>query len=352
MKKLEVDFINFLNTDNIDQIMYFSDNSTYKNFIIQLNEELNLAYNQENSYVNDESHLCLQKIMYRINRLKMFWLDNFSNYKNETSMFINDIRNRIEKRWQEWELSQLKVNEISNIKDIKSYLFDMCSNDLNDKSASPHQIYISEEMQLEGYKKVLEIFSMDALAEASWLAWSLGGQVSQTQLTLSRIFIEEYGNGKLQHKHSTYFKNMLEELNMEISPEYYIDSVTWEFLATINHFFMMANWKQLYLRFIGSFLYMELNTPNGFYFYDEATKRLGVNNVGKTYWNVHIIEDKRHGEWMLNEAALPMIEEYPEQAWEIILGYEQQKSISRRSGISVAKAAKIADSKNLSFASI
>lgn len=88
---------------------------------------------------------------------------------------------------------------------------------------------------------------------------------------------------------------------------------------------------------------MELNTPNGFYFYDKATQRLGVNNTDKTYWNVHIIEDKRHGEWMLNDAALPMIERYPEQAWEIVLGYEHQKAISRRSGVSVANAAKLAD---------
>lgn len=336
MKNIEKDFIHLSEMDNVDELMYFQQRDTYNNFVNDLEKELNLAYRLNDS----ESHLAMQKILYRINRLKLFWCDDLNNYKNESSMFINDIRNKIEKRWQEWELSQLPVQEISEIKDVKTYIFDMCEKDLNDKSAAPHQKYLSDEMDLEGYKKVLEIFSIDALAEASWLAWSLGGQVSQTQLTLSRIFIEEYGNGKLQFKHSTYFKNMLEEVNLNTEPEYYLDSVTWEFLATVNHFFMMANWKKLYLRFIGSFLYMELNTPNAFYFYDQGTQRLGVNNLGKTYWNVHIVEDKRHGEWMLNEAALPMIEAYPDLAYEIILGYEQQKRISRRSGISVAEEAK------------
>lgn len=336
MKNIEKDFINLLEKDNIDELMYFQQRDTYNDFINDLEKELNLAYGLNDS----EAHLAMQKILYRINRLKLFWCDDLNNYKNESSMFINDIRNKIEKSWQEWELSQLPVQEISEIKDVKKHIFEMCEKDLNDKSAAPHQKYLSDEMDLDGYKKVLEIFSIDALAEASWLAWSLGGQVSQTQLTLSRIFIEEYGNGKLQFKHSTYFKNMLEELNLNTEPEYYLDSVTWEFLATVNHFFMMANWKKLYLRFVGSFLYMELNTPNAFYFYDKGTQRLGVNNVGKTYWNVHIVEDKRHGEWMLNEAALPMIEAYPDLAYEIILGYEQQRKISSRSGKSIAEAAK------------
>lgn len=346
MKNIEQKFIEFLNLDNIDQLMYFTERDVYYSFIQELNNELESAYTLNNS----QSHLFLQKIMYRINRLKLFWNDSLDNYKNESSMFINDIRNKIETRWQEWELSQLPVKEIASIKNTKQYITEICKKDLENKEAAPHQKYLSEKMTLEGYKRVLEIFSIDALAEASWLAWSLGGQVSQTQLTLTRIFLEEYGNGKLQYKHSTYFKNMLEELNLNTTPEYYLDSVTWEFLATVNHFFMMANWKRLYIKFVGSFLYMELNTPNAFYFYNKATERLNVNNYDKSYWNVHIIEDKRHGEWMLNEAAYPIIEMYPDKAYQIILGYEQQKNISRRSGISVAEAAKKAELKQVVLA--
>lgn len=340
MQNTEKIFDQLLAIDNIDKEIYNDDKSVYNNFIDSLNKEIDGAYNLNNS----ESHLILQKIMYKINRLKLFWYDDLNNYKNESSMFINDIRNRIEADWQKWELSQLPLQKISEISNIEEYMVKMCMDDLEPKPASIGQKYLAEEISLNGYKKVLEIFSIDALAEASWLAWSLGGQVSQTQLTLSRIFIEEYGNGKLQHKHSTYFKNMLEELNLNTQPEYYLDSVTWEFLATVNHFFMMANWKKLYLKFVGSFLYMELNTPSAFHYYNQATERLNVNNQGKSYWSIHIIEDKRHGEWMLNEAALPLAKMYPQKAYEIIVGYQQQKNISNRSGMSIVEAAKKAES--------
>ncbi|WNN90977.1 hypothetical protein [Gloeocapsopsis dulcis] len=33
---------------------------------------------------------------------------------------------------------------------------------------------------------------------------------------------------------------------------------------------------------------------------------------------------------MLEEVALPLVEKYPASAWELLLGYEQQKHISKR----------------------
>src|SRR5688500_4698063 len=41
-------------------------------------------------------HLFLQRILYRINRLKFFWYDDLSRYQNECSDYLRSIRNRIE----------------------------------------------------------------------------------------------------------------------------------------------------------------------------------------------------------------------------------------------------------------
>jgi hypothetical protein len=46
---------------------------------------------------------------------------------------------------------------------------------------------------------------------------------------------------------------------------------------------------------------------------------------------------------MLHHIALPLAARYPADAWEITLGYDQQKLISERSGASVARSAQAAE---------
>ena len=48
-----------------------------------------------------------------------------------------------------------------------------------------------------------------------------------------------------------------------------------------------------------------------------AAERLGLNNKAASYWDIHIKEDIRHGQWMLNDVALPLIDMYKDNAWEI-----------------------------------
>jgi hypothetical protein len=62
------------------------------------------------------------------------------------------------------------------------------------------------------------------------------------------------------------------------------------------------------------------------------------------YWELHIREDERHGQWMLNQAALPLAELYPYEAWELVLGYDQEKYMSDRAGEAVVQAVQAAES--------
>jgi hypothetical protein len=41
---------------------------------------------------------------------------------------------------------------------------------------------------------------------------------------------------------------------------------------------------------------------------------------------------------MLNDVALPLAERYPDEAWELVLGYEQQRAMSARAGDATARA--------------
>ena len=55
-----------------------------------------------------------------------------------------------------------------------------------------------------------------------------------------------------------------------------------------------------------------------------------MGEEGTSYWDIHIREDIRHGQWMLQDVTLPLLKQYEDQAWQILLGYNQQKFISLR----------------------
>ena len=68
-----------------------------------------------------------------------------------------------------------------------------------------------------------------------------------------------------------------------------------------------------------------------------------MSQAARCYWELHIKEDKRHGQWMLHDVALPLAAKYPKEAWELVLGYDQQKFISARAGASVARSVRAAE---------
>ena len=82
-------------------------------------------------------------------------------------------------------------------------------------------------------------------------------------------------------------------------------------------------------------MFIEISVPASFKNNKLAGKRLGLSHDAISYWDIHIKEDIRHGQWMLNDIALPLIEKYPENAWEIVMGYDQQKFLSARAAGSI-----------------
>jgi hypothetical protein len=136
---------------------------------------------------------------------------------------------------------------------------------------------------------------------------------------------------------------MLEELGMQTEPEAYFDLVPWELLAIINHSFLLTERKRYFLRYIGGLLYGELSVPAGFRPYRAAGERLGLSAAAMSYWDLHIKVDELHGRWMLDDVALPLVEQYPTDAWELVFGYDQQRLLSDRAGAAVARSAREAD---------
>ena len=136
-------------------------------------------------------------------------------------------------------------------------------------------------MSKVGYRHLLTIASLDGLVEASQLSRVLGGVGSDVQLMLTKILWEEYGGGKLERKHSSYFAAMLEELGLNSKPEAYLDIIPWEVLANINHSFLLSEQKRKFLRYIGGLMYIEISVPTSFRNNKIAGERLGLSHKAK-----------------------------------------------------------------------
>jgi hypothetical protein len=296
---------------------------------------------KRDGYSNEGAHLFLQRVLYRINRLKLFWFDDLNNYRNERSAYLREIRERIEGSWQTWELSHLDVPALMR-EDVSDALLRRSAIDVSPQP-SANARYFRHEVTEIGYRRLLAIASLDGLVEASQLSRTLGGVSNNIHAMMTRLFVEEYGGGRLNRKHSTFFTVMLAQLNMKTEPEAYFDITPWEVLAAINHSFLLSERKRFYLRYIGGLLYTEVSVPASFDNYRAAAERLNFPDAARGYWELHIREDKRHGQWMLHDIAVPLAGRYPNEAWELLLGYVQQKFISERSGDSIIRSVRSAE---------
>ncbi|HEY0174272.1 MAG TPA: iron-containing redox enzyme family protein [Pyrinomonadaceae bacterium] len=290
----------------------------------------------------DAARLFTQRTLYRVNRLKLFWYDDLRAYDNERSGYLRGVRDRIEAAWQASEMKQLAAATLRRERDVAGALRRRAAEDVAPRP-SADGLYFRERVTEAGYRRLLAIASLDGLVEASQLSRTLGGASNKVHEVLTRLLVEEYGGGRLARKHSSFFIRMLEEFGMSTEPEFYFDAVPWETLAAINHSFLLSERKRHFLRYVGGLLYTEVSVPAGFENYRAAAERLGLSPEARGYWELHIKEDERHGRWMLEDVALPLGDMYPSDAWELLLGYDQQKLLSDRAGAAVARAAREAD---------
>ena len=288
------------------------------------------AYAQ-NSQSSELASRFLQRVLYRLNRLNLFWYDDLQNYENERSLYLQSLRDRLESHWQAWEVNQLGTEETKRLdaESAKQGLIERADRDLN-PLVSESKRYLREDLTLSGYRLLLAIASVDGLVEASRLSRILGGASNEIQATLFRVLLEEYGNGRLARKHSTFFAQMMSELHLNIQTEAYLDLVPWQVLASINHNFLLTERKRYFLRYNGGLTYFEIEGPLIYTDYLIAAERLGLSDAAMGYWKLHIREDERHGQWMLTDVALPLVDMYPDNAWELVLGYDQEKFIGDR----------------------
>ena len=142
--RAEQQFIELLETEDLDkQLNAYS--SIASEFEAAIALAIKQAYAEKNS--SDAAHLFLQRVLYRINRLKLFWYDDLRRYTNERSEYLHSIRDRIEASWQEWESSHLDVAALQqlDVEAVTQALISRGEADLNPPLSADSR-YLREEM--------------------------------------------------------------------------------------------------------------------------------------------------------------------------------------------------------------
>lgn len=279
------------------------------------------------------AHLFLQRTLYKINRMVLFWFDDLRNYDNERSLWLAKIRDSIERPWQQWETAQLDIEDYKSksVDELKEMVRQRAAHDV-DPPLGDTASYIKNEMSKEGYRHLLAVGSVDGLVEASRQSRVCGGAANEIMCAIFRVLMEEYGTGRYNKKHSTFFATMMRELGLNEENEFYFDLVPWQSLASMNHNFLLTERRRHYLRYAGGLTFFEVNGPSVYRSYLAAARRVGLSDAAAGYWELHIKEDERHGRQMVEDVAVPLIEQYGTDGWEVLFGYDQEKMMGERAG--------------------
>lgn len=273
-------------------------------FEATLSEAITTAYQQD--FGNDTDLSLIQRVLYQINQMNLGWSDDLQYCTNRQSLYLYYLRSSIESAWQNWEIKQIDLVQLQQL-DAKEALIERAS---AIPLVSPDINYIREQMSHVAYEHWLAINSFENIANLNHIAMK---DIKGSRL---RILHQEYNNGLLRRK--TSLEN--------------IDLVPWELLACANYYFLLTENKSHFLRYVGSLICHEITKSITNKNYQMAAQRLGVLKETTNS------EDLCHKEWILNEVALPLIEMYPHQAWELVLGYDLYQIMSDRASASIVRA--------------
>jgi nitrosourea synthase len=171
----------------------------------------------------------------------------------------------------------------------------------------------------------------DFLSEASAMARAVLGNYGPVQSELMKVFIDEYGYGIHDKKHSTLFENCCTSVGLSPEAHTYYFHYLPSSLALTNYFHHICSNKQLWFRYIGALYYTEASIPHFNRAMSKSLKRAFGSKVDTSYFDEHVHIDKHHRRMVLDTIIKPTIELHgPQVIPEILIGFESFRLLQGR----------------------
>ncbi|KTC84541.1 MULTISPECIES: iron-containing redox enzyme family protein [Legionella] len=300
---------------------------------LRTNDALNINYDSAItlSEVNTNKNLIINKLLLNIYEQDLLFLgnNNLNEAKRDFANFYDPYYVAIGKAMLP-KLEMLVFNFLKNEIEIignwtKPKLLDYLTNTIHgqEKEASELCSVISNSKNpIRAAKMLLIQMAPDFLSEASAMARALPGSFGPEQSELMKVFIDEYGYGIHETKHSTLFEATMLSANLSPAIHHYYNDYLTTSLMLVNYFHCICKNKSDWFKYIGTLYYTEASIPH----FNKQVSGILKNilpDINTKYFDEHVHIDKHHRRMVLEKIIATSIDKYGEEVIEdILFGFE------------------------------
>lgn len=163
----------------------------------------------------------------------------------------------------------------------------------------------------------------DFLSESSAMGRNVLGNFGAHTSELFKIFIDEYGYGVYEKKHSSLFEKLLIDAQLNSQIHYYWQFYTPSSLALVNYFHFISKNHCYFFRYLGALYFAEATLAYITKNQSQLIKEVFKGEVSALYFDEHSHIDVHHGRMAYEELIVPIIKQHGE-VWlkEILIGFE------------------------------
>ena len=148
--------------------------------------------------------------------------------------------------------------------------------------------------------------ALDGLTEASAMSRNLGGAYGPEQSALFKIFIDEFGYGVFEAKHTSIFAKLLRSRAMQTHVHAYWNFYLASPMATNNYYYYLSRDHAKFFRYAGAVTYAEAVFAPGFVKMIKTYRDVFGADVDLHYCEEHAHIDQHHGRITRDQVLLAL----------------------------------------------
>jgi quercetin dioxygenase-like cupin family protein len=182
----------------------------------------------------------------------------------------------------------------------------------------------------DGADMLLVQLALDGLTEASAMARNLGGSYGPEQSELFKIFIDEFGAGVFEAKHSTIFEKLIASRGLKTDVHAYWHFYLTGSIAIINYFNYLTDDHRRFFRYAGALTFAEWTFAKFFTDLAAILRDLFGDAVDTHYCDEHGHIDVHHGRMTFENLLLGLARKHGDDVIpDLVRGVEEIRLLAR-----------------------
>lgn len=247
--------------------------------------------------------------------------------QNQFNPFLITLRNKIERRWERFELDRIGLvpSDVPTDPDgFSDYFASTCWN----HPMIGHRLfeYLGDHASRGD---LINFFLNDGaviIRFCDLVVMSMVGVDDDVRPELATNFWDEMGKGAFQERHAELYRDLLAYSGANVpsddmSIEHFIGRLDWSGLTGYNLYLFLCLHRRNQFRALGALGAAEMTDPPQYGRVLAGCRRVGLDDESKiAYYASHEEADVTHGADWLKKVLVPLVRKYPEKRHEIVTG--------------------------------